>query len=89
MQFTFSPTFLQQYEGLAPDIKERVGKALQKFKENPRAGSLRFHRLTDVKPPVWKIDVLPNRSWQVAMHITGDTCELIAVCSHKDMDKLF
>lgn len=87
--YCFSSTFNDQFAKLKPDIKRATLDALRKFKENPAAKSLRFHRLSSVKPPVWKIDVFTDHSWQIAMRIDGDRCTLLTIGTHKLMDRVY
>lgn len=82
-EFQFTPSFTKDYEKLKPEIKKAALDALKKFKQTPQAGSLRFHRLSSVKPPVWKIDIFTDRSWQIAVRVEGETCVLLAVATHK------
>ena len=88
-EFQFSPTFLKGFEKLKPEIKKAAVSALNKFKETPQAKSLRFHRLSSVKPPVWKIDIFTDHSWQIAMRVEGETCILLSVDTHKNMDRRY
>lgn len=87
--FEYAPSFKKKFEKLKPSVKEGALAALKKFKKNPDAASLRLHRLTDVDPPIWKIDVFPDRSWQIAMRIEGDTCTLLRIGPHKEMDRSY
>ena len=88
-KYDYSPTFTRQYKKLSPQIKKAVKEALETFKKTPQAKSLRFHRLSSVKPPVWKIDVYPDHSWQIAMRISGETCTILTVGTHKMMDRTY
>lgn len=88
-EFDFAPSFQKKFEKLKPNIKEGVTAALKKFKKNPEAAALRLHRLSDVEPPIWKIDVFPDRSWQIAMIIEGNLCTLLRVGTHKEMDRTY
>ena len=89
IQFTFSEDFTKEYQDLPQNIKSGVLEALKKIKENPRAKSLRLHRLSAIKPPVWKIDVFADRSWQISMRIQGSECALLPVATHKVMDRTY
>ena len=66
------------------DIQDKVIECLEKIKQGQR---LRLHRLTDKRPPVWKFDVLPNKSWQVALRIDGNVYTLLDLGTHKYMDR--
>lgn len=87
--FEFALSFKKAFEKLKPNVREGVTKALKKFKKNPDASSLRLHRLSDVVPPIWKIDVFSDKSWQIAMRIEGDKCTLLRIGTHKDMDRTY
>ena len=86
--FEYSDTFDKTY-GKAPDnVKEQVQECLKKIIRGD-VGSLRIHRLNNYKPPVFKFDVFPNKSWQVAFHREGDNYKLLRLGTHKYMDKTF
>jgi hypothetical protein len=69
------------------DVTKRLGGVLTKMLENSRAGVLRLHRLSDYKPPIFVLDVFPNHSWQVTMHLDGTTAVLLRLATHKTIDR--
>ena len=55
-------------------FNQEFWKLLKSSREKPRIKSLRLHRLSVIKPPVWKIEVFADRSWQISMRIQGSEC---------------
>ncbi len=87
-RFGESEGFKARYRKLPPDIKALVGPALKLLMENPGAKKLRLHPLNGYDPKLWKIDLLPNHSWQLAFHLEGTKAVLCFVGTHKDADRL-
>lgn len=91
-KLTFRPTFVRQFKQLTPDVQKAAKKVMHKL-QNTEPGSpntsLRLHRLTDVHPPTFKIDVFSNHSWQIVFRIDGSGYDLIAILKHKEADRLF
>lgn len=85
---TTTETFDETFSKVPDDIKKRAVVCLQKLKAGEING-LRFHRLTGFRPPVYKFDVLPNKSWQIACEKQGDTIKLLAIGTHKFMDRKY
>lgn len=83
-----TPTFDKAFSKVPEDIKKRVIVCLQKLKEGETSG-VRLHRLRGLNPPVYKFDVLPNKSWQVACERKGDTIKLLTIGTHKFMDRSY
>ena len=86
--FSESDGFKARYRKLPQDIRALVGPALKLLKENPSAKKLRLHPLSGYDPKLWKIDLLPNRSWQLAFYLEGTKAVLCFVGTHKDADRL-
>ena len=92
-KLSFRPTFIRQFGQLTPDVQKAAKKVLHKL-QNTEPGSsnttLRLHRLTDVQPPTFKVDVFSNHSWQIVFRIgRADSYDIVAVLKHKDVDRLF
>lgn len=81
-------TFDNSYSKVPEEIKSRFLVCLEKLK-NGEEGSLRLHRLDGFKPPIFKFDVLPNKSWQVACHREGNKLILLTIGTHKYMDRKY
>lgn len=79
--------FNKRYNKTPVDIQKAVDEALEGFSQNPEAGKYRLHTMKGLKPPIWKIDVLPNHSWQISMRREGDTYTLLSLNTHKGADK--
>ncbi len=83
-----TPTFDKAFSKAPEDIKKKVLLCLQKLKDGETSG-LRFHRLKGIRPPVYKFDVLSNKSWQIACEMDGEEIKLLAIGTHKFMDRSF
>ena len=68
------------------DIQEKAADKIDSLLEG-KTGSIRLHRLTGFRPPLWKMDVMPNKSWQIVLEIIGDTYRLLDIATHKEMDR--
>lgn len=86
-QISYSEEFKADFDAAAPDIKDAVEAALTKLKANPHANSLRVHALNGYRPTLFKLDVLPNRSWQISFEIVGKHCTLRRLRPHKQMNR--
>lgn len=86
--FAYSERFKAELIALPPDIVRAAKEALQLLQKNPNARSLRLHTLTGMpKPTVWKIDVFPNRSWQITFELNGTVAELKRIGTHRQIDR--
>jgi mRNA-degrading endonuclease RelE of RelBE toxin-antitoxin system len=83
-----SEKFRKSLEKAPPDVQKAARNALEYLLKNPNAKSLRLHRLTDYTPPIWKIDVFPNKSWQIVFELRGETAFLVHLASHKNIDRI-
>lgn len=84
-----SEAFAKDLKRCQPDIAAATKDALKTLLENPHSGRLRFHPLKGHKPTLWKIDVLPNKSWQIVFELRGTTAYLLRLAPHKVMDGLY
>lgn len=90
-KLSFLPQFLKRYDRSSPDIQRAVKKVLTKL-QNTDIGqgrtSLRLHRLTDVRPPLFKLDVFSNHSWQIVFRVRDDGgYEIVHLLTHKEADR--
>jgi mRNA-degrading endonuclease YafQ of YafQ-DinJ toxin-antitoxin module len=53
----------------------------------PTKGSLRHHTLSGYTPPIHKIDVMPNKAYQITFWVDGDTARLLRIATHGDIDR--
>ena len=83
-----TPRFDKQLAAASPDVQSAAIAALDALIENPSAGKLRLHRLKGYNPALWKIDVFPNKSWQIAFQLDGTTAKLRFLGSHGAADRL-
>lgn len=81
------PRFEKQYNRLPPEVAKAVNEALKLLLENPAASSLRLHALKGFRPTIYKIDVFPNKSWQVSFELLGTTARLRRVAEHGTLDR--
>ena len=81
------PKFEKQLRRVEPDVREAAEAALQLLLANPNANSLRCHRLHGYRPTIFKIDVFPNRSWQITFELNGTTAILRKIAPHSELDR--
>lgn len=84
-----SDQFKKDLAGSPSDIQLAASKALKKLIENSSANSIRLHNLQGHKPTIWKIDVFPNKSWQISMRIENSHATLLRLATHKEMDSTY
>lgn len=87
---TLRPTqsFADDIKSAPVDIQKAAKKALQTLTDNPGAKKLRLHPLQAHKPTIWKIDVLTNKSWQIAFNLVGTEAVLLRLATHKTIDRM-
>lgn len=83
------PEFDRAFSKTKPDIAKAAQEAIKTLLSNPSAKSLRLHPLKAHKPTVWKIDVFPNRSWQISFRLEGTTAILLMIGTHSKMDTIY
>lgn len=90
MAFTIvtTETFEKAYSKVPEDIKKSLKGCLEKLKAGEESG-IRLHRLTNYRPPIYKFDILSNKSWQVACERQGNTLKLLTIGTHKFMDRKY
>lgn len=89
VEFIFSDEFSSQIRKVPPDIRKMAWQVLKRIKENPSARSPRTHRLTNVRPPVHKVDLCSNHAWQMTMRIEGEKYTILDIGTHKQMDRKY
>lgn len=89
VNFSSSEDFAADLKSVAPDIQDAANAALKELLRHPSANKLRLHPLKAHKPTVWKIDVFPNKSWQIAFNLEGETAILLHLYKHKKMDSTY
>lgn len=71
-----------------PDVQKAVDLALKEVMKNPQPAKLRLHSLQGCfNPRILKIDVFPNRSWQITFEMNGTTAILRRLAKHRDIDR--
>lgn len=70
------------------DIQAAAHEALVELMKNPQPAKLRLHSLQGCfSPRILKIDVFPNRSWQITFEMDGTTAILRRLAKHRDIDR--
>ena len=90
LQFELDEKFDKKVSSANKELKA-VNKVLTKL-QNTDVGqgrtSLRLHRLTDVRPPLFKLDVFSNHSWQIVFRVRDDGgYEIVHLLTHKEADR--
>ena len=71
-----------------PNVQEAVRVALIELMKNPQPAKLRLHSLEGCfHPRILKIDVFPNRSWQITFEMDGTKAILRRLARHRDIDR--
>jgi mRNA-degrading endonuclease YafQ of YafQ-DinJ toxin-antitoxin module len=85
----FDPTkrFDNDFDCAPPDVQQGARAALKLLQSHPTSSRLRLHNLKGYpKPTIWKIDVRPNKSWQITFELTGTTARLLRLGTHRQVD---
>ena len=86
--FRLTEAFKRDMRRAEAPIQEAARSALKKLKLNAEASSLRLHALSGYcKPTIYKIDVLPNRSWQITFELDGEEAVLLRLGTHRLIDR--
>lgn len=90
MAFLKKQTFVNDYKSLPEDIQLACNEALRKLATNPRAGSLRLHKLNGYSNPnVFTIDVTTNKAYKLSYE-KGENGNILLrrVGTHKLLNKV-
>lgn len=86
--FRSTVKFERELRRCPPDVQEAARDALTRLQQNTHSGALRLHRLHGYpRPSLYKVDVFPNKSWQISLEIEGSTAVLLRICRHVEMDR--
>jgi hypothetical protein len=70
------------------DVFDDATAALTKLLQNPHANALRLHSMSGFpKPTIFKMDVRPDKSWQITLELDGQTAVLLRLATHKQIDR--
>lgn len=70
------------------DIARAAEAARKTLLRNSQSGGLRLHPLKGYpKPTIFKIDVTPNRAWQITFELDGTIAVLLRLATHKTLDR--
>lgn len=87
MALDYKETFQKDFKKAPSDIQIEARKALEELMRNPQPNKLRLHSLTGCfDPKILKIDVMPNKSWQITFEMQGTTAILRRLARHKSID---
>lgn len=81
-----SDNFNKAFSKVPIDIQLKVEEKIDKLLSGQTTG-VRLHRLTGFRPPLWKMDIMSNKSWQIMLEIRGEVYRLIDIGTHKEMDR--
>ena len=86
--FDPSDAFKSDLRRAPADVVDDASAALKKLKANPHSNGLRLHPLQGYpKPTIFKIDVRPDKSWQITFEMQGRTAVLLRIGTHKELDR--
>lgn len=84
----FKLTFDRDLKKAPPEVHRVIEQVLDDLLKFPQPKKLRFHSLTGCfDPKIFKIDVFPNRSWQITFEMDGQTAVLRRLATHKEIDR--
>ncbi len=84
----YRDSFRKDLKKAPPDVRKAVADALEELLKNPQPAKLRLHSLTGCfNPKILKIDVMPNRAWQITFEMDGSTAILRRLGPHKTIDR--
>lgn len=84
----YRASFQKDFRKAPANVQEAVESALECLLQNPQPSKLRLHSLNGYfNPKIFKVDVFPNRSWQITFEIDGSTAILRRLARHHDVDR--
>jgi hypothetical protein len=91
-RFRWAETFVRDYRRLAPDHQAAVDDCLRDLQAEFIPAQRRWHRIDRQKrPPVFSVDVYPNKSWKLTCHVedspAGQVLVLRRVAPHREIDR--
>ncbi len=70
------------------DVQQDTAAAPKRLLQNAASGRLRLHALKGYpKPTIFKIDVRPDKSWQITFEMDGTEAVLLRLGTHKELDR--
>lgn len=84
----YRASFKQDLFKAPSDVQRAVPRVLALLLQNPQPAKLRLHSLQGCfDPRILKVDVFPNRSWQITFEMDGTTATLRRLARHRDIDR--
>ncbi len=84
----FKTTFSRDFRKAPLEVQKAAQLALEQMMKNPQPAKLRLHSLTGCfDPKIFKIDVMPNKSWQITFEMNGSIAILRRLAPHKTIDR--
>ncbi|AWB32685.1 hypothetical protein [Orrella marina] len=81
-------SFQKDFKKAPANVQEAATKAIDDLLKNPQPNKLRLHSLSGCfNPKILKIDVMPNKSWQITFEMDGSTAILRRLGTHKTIDR--
>jgi hypothetical protein len=88
----YAPTFERDFRRLAPDHQRAVEGCIRDLQREYIPNSRRWHAVDRAaRPPIFTVDVYPNKSWKLSCHVEqgadGSILVLRRVAEHKVIDR--
>lgn len=84
----YKASFDKDFGKAPPNVRVAAADALKELMKNPQPAKLRLHSLHGCfSPRILKIDVFPNRSWQITFEMDGTTAILRRLATHRDINR--
>lgn len=81
-------TFDRDFRRAPAEIQAAAKNAIRELVRYPQPNKLRLHSITGCfDPRILKIDVLPNKSWQITFEMDGSVAILRRLGRHRQIDR--
>jgi len=89
MSLSRKETFDRDFRKAPPEIQAAAKAAIRELVRYPQPNKLRLHSITGCfDPRILKIDVLPNKSWQITFEMDGSVAILRRLGTHRHIDRM-
>lgn len=86
--FDYRLTFQRDLKKSPTEVRRVIEQVLDDLLKYPQPKKLRFHSLNGFfDPKIFKIDVFPNKSWQITFEMDGRTALLRRLATHREIDR--
>jgi mRNA-degrading endonuclease YafQ of YafQ-DinJ toxin-antitoxin module len=87
-QIELTERFKKDFKRLPREIAEQAKAIIRDdIVPWPTKKALRHHTLSGHKPTIHKVDVTPNKAYQITFSIDGDVARLLRVATHGEIDR--